>query len=214
MFRKIFRDNSAALLFLLSKVHDFVDRSNANPGLEEGRKLLAQALGDVRAMVDTLTGYFNDSREDPRQLYRIGLVSVAFMLSLGDLLIGWLLLTQAAIACTAINNGIITVDDGSFYRGKIAAAIFFARTVLPRLSAGYSIRRFFRVSRCLRTTSNSTLLSHSGLCAVTKWSLLPNSTLPHETRLPASIEAGKLTRLASFSSTRSTYPRPSAQVCW
>lgn len=139
LFRKIFRDDSATLLFVLSKVDEFVDRREIHPRLKEGRKLLAHALGEVRAMVSTLTGYFTGSREDPRQLYRIGLVSVPFMLSLGDLLIEWQLLTQAEIACTALGEGNTGPDGGSFYRGKIAAATFFARTTLPRLSADREI---------------------------------------------------------------------------
>lgn len=134
LFRNIFRDDSATLLFMLSKVHDFTVRPAIHPSLQKSRNQLGRALGELRAMVNTLTGYFTSSREDPRQLYRIGLVSVPFMLALGDLLIGWLLLSQAEIACTTIHDG-AGGDGGSFYRGKIAAANFFAAAVLPRLNA-------------------------------------------------------------------------------
>jgi hypothetical protein len=49
-------------------------------------------------------------------------------------LIGWLLLHQAEIAAVALDDE--TSDaDRAFYTGKIAAAKFFAKNVLPRLAA-------------------------------------------------------------------------------
>jgi hypothetical protein len=43
--------------------------------------------------------------------------------------------THAEIARTALDEGMVTADDAAFYQGKIAAAVFFAHTVLPRLGA-------------------------------------------------------------------------------
>ena len=60
--------------------------------LADGRALLATALADVQAMTATLTGYLMSAQENARELYRLGLESVAFLLAVGDLLIGWLLL--------------------------------------------------------------------------------------------------------------------------
>jgi hypothetical protein len=67
-------------------------------------------------------------------LYRLGLESVRFLLAVGDLLIGWLLLHQAEIALNAL-EGEISDRDRSFYAGKVAVANFFAKNVLPRLTA-------------------------------------------------------------------------------
>jgi hypothetical protein len=36
---------------------------------------------------------------------------------------------------STIDTGTATQRDGAFYRGKVAAAVFFAETVLPRLAA-------------------------------------------------------------------------------
>ncbi|HCT75639.1 MAG TPA: acyl-CoA dehydrogenase, partial [Micromonosporaceae bacterium] len=47
-------------------------------------------------------------------------------MSVGDLVIGWLLIRGAIVAQAS------PADD--FYRGKIAVAKFFADTVLPELS--------------------------------------------------------------------------------
>ena len=57
-----------------------------------------------------------------------------FLLAIGDLLIGWLLLRQAEIARNAL-EGEISDRDRSFYAGKVAVANFFAKNVLPRLTA-------------------------------------------------------------------------------
>ena len=46
-------------------------------------------------------------------------------------MVGWLLLRQAEIAQAALESGTASVKDQRFYEGKVAAARFFARTVLP-----------------------------------------------------------------------------------
>jgi hypothetical protein len=78
------------------------------------------------------------SQGNARELYRVGLESVRFLLAVGDLLIGWLLLHQAEIALDAL-DGDLPDRDRSFYDGKVAAANFFANSVLPRLTADRKI---------------------------------------------------------------------------
>jgi hypothetical protein len=55
-------------------------------------------------------------------------------MSAGDLVIGWLLLRQAEVALKALDAG-ASGKDVDFYQGKVAAARFFARTVLPKIAA-------------------------------------------------------------------------------
>ena len=55
-------------------------------------------------------------------------------MSTGDLLIGYLLLRQAMVAQTALDSGARGVD-ADFYTGKLAVARWFARNVLPELTA-------------------------------------------------------------------------------
>ncbi|MBW3551626.1 MAG: acyl-CoA dehydrogenase C-terminal domain-containing protein [Proteobacteria bacterium] len=50
--------------------------------------------------------------------------------SLSELTIGWLLLRQAEVAATAVDDA--TGDDADFYTGKVASARWFARTALPK----------------------------------------------------------------------------------
>jgi Acetyl-CoA dehydrogenase C-terminal like len=56
------------------------------------------------------------------------------LLSLGDLVVGWLLLRQAEVALLKLTEG-SDPRDSSFYEGKVVAAKFFAQTRLPLLSA-------------------------------------------------------------------------------
>ncbi len=132
IFRKIVRDRGEALGFLAGQIERFITDPNAQPQLARSRALLARALADVQAIVATLTGYFAKSGSEPREIYRVGLSSVPFLLALGDLLIGWLLLVQAEVALHAVES---RPSDRAFYDGKVAAAKFFAANVLPRLSA-------------------------------------------------------------------------------
>ena len=50
------------------------------------------------------------------------------------IIIGWLLLKQAAVAIKALDEG-ATGDDRAFYEGKIASASFFAKNMLPLLTS-------------------------------------------------------------------------------
>ncbi|MFD5178171.1 acyl-CoA dehydrogenase [Nocardia sp. NPDC058379] len=131
-FRKIVRGQGAALGHLAEQI----DRT-VNSGCEAVKsdlELLATALADVQAMAATLIGYTMAAAQDPRELYKVGLGSVRFLLAVGDLLIGWRLLVQATVADAALTTG-ATDRDVAFYRGKLAVASFFARNVLPRLTA-------------------------------------------------------------------------------
>jgi len=133
-FRKIVRDQGAALGHLVTQIESFIDSEEARPELVEARKQLATAVDDLQAWVATMTGYLIDSQQSASELYRVGLESVRFLLAVGDLLIGWLLLQQAEIALTAL-DGDPSPTDSAFYAGKITTANFFVKNVLPRLTA-------------------------------------------------------------------------------
>ncbi len=133
-FRKIARDQGVALQHVVAQIEQFLHSDGARAELADSRALLATALDDLRAMVATLTGYLLDSQQNSRELYRVGLASVPFLLAVGDLLIGWLLLRQAEIALDALDDD-PAARDRAFYSGKVAAANFFVKNVLPRLAA-------------------------------------------------------------------------------
>jgi alkylation response protein AidB-like acyl-CoA dehydrogenase len=137
-FRKIARDQGRALQHVVGQIQQFLDSDTAQPELADARTLLATALADLQAMAAAMTGYLLSSQENARELYRLGLESVRFLLAVSDLLIGWLLLQQAEIALNALDSE-VSDRDRSFYAGKVAVANFFARNVLPPLTADRKI---------------------------------------------------------------------------
>jgi alkylation response protein AidB-like acyl-CoA dehydrogenase len=134
LFRKIVRDNGQAIGYVAREIQSFLDAESGNGRLKEERALLATALADVQGMLGTLTGFLMASTEDPKSLYKVGQNSVRLLMAVGDLLIGWLLLRQADVALTAL-GGEPSARDVAFYEGKVGAARFFAKTVLPQLTA-------------------------------------------------------------------------------
>jgi len=137
-FRKIARDQGRALQHVVGQIQQFLGSDSARSELADARTLLATALADLQAMAAAMTGYLLSSQENARELYRLGLESVRFLLVVGDLLIGWLLLHQAEIALNALDSE-VSGRDRSFYTGKVAVANFFAKNVLPRLTADRKI---------------------------------------------------------------------------
>ncbi|HVT63854.1 MAG TPA: acyl-CoA dehydrogenase [Mycobacteriales bacterium] len=133
-FRKIVRDQGAALTGLVTQIQQFADSEAGNGRLKNERELLANALGDVQGMVETMVGYLTAAMEDQPSMYKVGLNTSRLLLSLGDVVIGWLLLRQAEVALNALTAG-DAGKDKDFYEGKVIAAKFFAQTRLPLLAA-------------------------------------------------------------------------------
>ncbi|GAB7066831.1 acyl-CoA dehydrogenase [Mycobacterium hodleri] len=133
-FRKIVRDKGVALGYVANEIEQFVKNESGNGRLKAERELLANALADVQGMAATLTGFLMSAQEDSANIYKVGLGSVRFLMSVGDLVLGWLLQKQAVVAIAALDQG-ATGADKSFYEGKIAVASFFAKNFLPLLSS-------------------------------------------------------------------------------
>ncbi len=141
-FRKIVRDRGEALGYLSGQVLSTVKGGGKNDTLATERELLGSALTDFGSMVDYLVGKARaaDPRagDDPAGVYAVGRHTTRLLLAAGDLLVGWLLIRQAEVAQAALTTGAsqtLTAPDRDFYVGKVAAARFFARDVLPRLSS-------------------------------------------------------------------------------
>jgi len=133
-FRKIIRDKGVALGHVAGQIGEFIKNESGNGRLKTERELLAKALEDVQGMAASMTGYLMAAQEDTASIYKVGLASVRFLMSVGDLVIGWLLQRQAAVAIEALDAG-ATGADRSFYEGKIAVASFFAKNVLPLMTS-------------------------------------------------------------------------------
>jgi hypothetical protein len=140
-FRKIVRDKGLALGHVSAQVQDLVKGgSGADDLFARERELLGQALEDVQGIVGFMVGALQSTDParggDPANIYKIGQNTSRLLLACTDLLVGWLLLRQAEVASAALARvETVSVTDRAFYQGKVAAARFFATTVLPRISA-------------------------------------------------------------------------------
>jgi alkylation response protein AidB-like acyl-CoA dehydrogenase len=137
-FRKIVRDQGEALRYLLDQIRETVAAEEGNGRLKEERAALGRATDQLEAMVTVMHGFLASSMEQPTEINKVGLNTTRLLLALGDLIVGWLLVRQAEVANAALDRGGRSPDgrhdDTAFYQGKIAAARFFAATVLPRLA--------------------------------------------------------------------------------
>jgi alkylation response protein AidB-like acyl-CoA dehydrogenase len=124
-FRKIARDRRVALDLLIEEMTTSIDAMDDR--LKPEKQALRDAIADVLSMVDTMLGWQEVAREDKAEIYKVGQNTTRLLMSVGDLVIGWLLTRQAAVA-------LATGSDDSFYVGKLAVARFFATTVLPELT--------------------------------------------------------------------------------
>ncbi|MBW8750163.1 MAG: acyl-CoA dehydrogenase [Propionibacteriales bacterium] len=142
-FRKIVKDQAKALGHLNSEIDAFIKSEAGNGRLKVERELLAKALEDagrlVGSMVNTLMSA-DESAEggDIRNIYKVGLNTTRLLMVLGDVVCGWLLLKGAEVALEKL-AGEVSESDKHFYEGKVAAAQFFARTNLPRVTAEVEI---------------------------------------------------------------------------
>jgi hypothetical protein len=116
------------ILYMLEAIRETAKGEAGNGALQAERDLLATALDDVQGMLGALVGHFG------KHIYLVGLNTTPFLFALSELTIGWLLLRQAEVALEKL-GGDVSEKDQAFYEGKVAAASFFARTNLPRLTA-------------------------------------------------------------------------------
>src|SRR5690606_24076935 len=141
-FRKIVKDQAQALTHLAGEIEAFVKAEAGNGRLKAERELLATALEDAQAivglMINDLMSADTNSGGDIRNIYKVGLNSTRLLMVLGDVVCSWLLMRQAEVALTKL-GGEVAEKDKAFYEGKIAAAQFFARNTLPKISAERAI---------------------------------------------------------------------------
>ena len=138
-FRKIIRDNGQAFGALLGRIKDFAAAEGGNGRLKAERAALAEAAGHVEALAGAMAGFLMGSADQPAEVYKVGLNTTRLLMALGDLVIGWLLLTHADIALRRLDEIGAGHPDRDFYAGKLSAGRFFAATVLPRLAVERTI---------------------------------------------------------------------------
>jgi len=129
-FRKIVRDQGQALTALSEQIQKAVAGGLGGDELAVERESLATAAGDLEAIVGAMLAQLGSVEQDTRNMYLVGQNTTRLLLASGDVVLGWLLLRQAAVAQAKLAAG-ASDKDVPFYQGKIAAARFFTRSILP-----------------------------------------------------------------------------------
>lgn len=142
-FRKIVKNKGQALGHLAAEIQGFVTSEAGNGRLKVERELLAKGLEDAQAIIgatftDLMSANPADEKGDITNIYKVGLNTTRLVYVLGDLVVAWLLLRGAEVALTKL-GGAVSASDKAFYEGKVAAASFFARNVLPLLAGQRAI---------------------------------------------------------------------------
>jgi alkylation response protein AidB-like acyl-CoA dehydrogenase len=148
-FRKIVRNKGVALGALSAEITEFLESIADEGRLKEERAAVQKGLEDFGGIVAAMFAQLMSAQEDVRNVYKVGQNTTRLLLAAGDLMVGYLLLRQAAVALTKLDsNGLSESGSGrklpseadrAFYEGKPAVARFFASTVLPELAARRAI---------------------------------------------------------------------------
>ena len=125
------------------KARSLAESEAGNGRLKVERELLAKGLEDAQAIIgavfaDLMASNPADENGDITNIYKVGLNTTRLVYVLGDIVVAWLLLRGADVALAKLDEGAGGADQ-AFYEGKIAAASFFARNVLPKLAAERAI---------------------------------------------------------------------------
>jgi alkylation response protein AidB-like acyl-CoA dehydrogenase len=145
LFRKIVRDNGTTLTWLADQIRALVKAGGEPDPFALERERLGQALDDTQTHLGALIQPAMASMDESQraEIYKTGLNSTEFLLSLAEVTIGWLLLRQAELAQdhldagvvgTGVQTGTASPSDQDFYTGKVASARWFLRTVPPKVA--------------------------------------------------------------------------------
>jgi alkylation response protein AidB-like acyl-CoA dehydrogenase len=128
-FRKIVRNQGAALNSLAEDIKKFLALGTGGEDLSAAREQLAKAAVELEAIVGLMLTDLAATEQDVKNIYKVGLNTTRLLLASGDVVVGYLLLRGAAVAAEKLETA--SAKDKPFYTGKIAAAKFFAANVLP-----------------------------------------------------------------------------------
>ncbi len=150
-FRKVMRDQGQTLRQVAGQIAEFAKDDDGDGSLSMERDLLARAVEDVQGIVGAMARAAGSSDPrtggNPANIYKVGQNTSRLLLAAGDVVIGWLLLRGAVVAQAKLTelqgvSGDTADADRHFYQGKISAARFFARNVLPKLAAERAIAEY------------------------------------------------------------------------
>jgi alkylation response protein AidB-like acyl-CoA dehydrogenase len=145
LFRKIVKDQGQTLTWLSELVRETIKAGGGDDSFESERALLEKGLEDAQAHLGVLLTHAMASLDETTRdrIHLAGLQSTAFLYSLSEVVIAWLLLRQAEVAHarhTALAGGEAPAqgrsrdDELAFYAGKVAAARWFVRNIGPKVA--------------------------------------------------------------------------------
>ncbi|MDT4919734.1 MAG: hypothetical protein QOI15_636, partial [Pseudonocardiales bacterium] len=106
-FRKIVRNKGAALGALSAEITEFLESIEDEGRLKEERAAVQKALEDFGGIVGAMFQQLMSGQEDVTNVYKVGQNATRALMSAGDLMVGYLLLRQAAVALVKLDaNGV------------------------------------------------------------------------------------------------------------
>ncbi len=124
--RKLGQAGGANLQAFLGDIAKFVAANGSHPKLGAAVKRLGAAQEAVAGTAMRLLMWFQSG-----QLSLVPLSANRFCEMMSELTVGWLLLEGAVVGDKALASADPKHPDHAFYTGKVAAAQFFAKNVLP-----------------------------------------------------------------------------------
>jgi hypothetical protein len=147
-FRKIARDRGATLTALVGEIGKTAETLPSELAVEAAA--LRSGMADVQAIMGAMMGKLAQS------IYHVGLQGNRILFALAELVIGWRLAEGARVAQAALGGGgaAVSADDRAFYAGKLAAARFYAREVMPGLGLARKLVEGSELGVCEMTDSS------------------------------------------------------------
>jgi len=124
--RKMTMENGAALQAFLQAVNDFTKQNEKHRRFTTEVLMLQRTLGQMEEVCRRHTAYWQDEPLSAASR------SFPLLLCFGDVVLIWRLLDMAVIAERALTTG---TTDKNFYLGKILAATYVAKELLPQTQA-------------------------------------------------------------------------------
>lgn len=127
IFRKIAGDGFVTFNKLFDEIEDTVNKKIKSDVFENEYKVLGESLRSFRNVMNSMMAKISIS------LYYIGLHGNNILFSLGEIVIGWLLLKQGEIALNKLEDDKISQKNKFFYKGKISSVLFYYAQIMPEV---------------------------------------------------------------------------------
>jgi len=127
IFRQMAGDGFVTFNKLFEEIEDTVNKKEESEIFKNEYVILGEALNSFRNVINSLMAKINIS------LYHIGLHGNNILFSLGEIVIGWLLLKQGEIAIKKLKKDDLSQKNKFFYKGKISSISFYYAQIMPEI---------------------------------------------------------------------------------